>query len=134
MNIFTKLEGWFKKEQTAVAKLFARIEPLVAEAEPIVKDLSAVASVAALGDPALAPAVAILTAVTGYVSKAVADEAVAAAFVSANATAPLKSVLLNAASLVLSKTTKTSSTAVSDFDTAVQLAYAVSKEASAVKS
>jgi len=129
MNIFSKLEGWFKKEQTALAALFKRIEPLVAEAEPIVKTLSAVVAGAAVLDPALAPEAGILNAVTGFVAKATADETVAATFAEANATAPLKSVLLNAASLVLSKTTKTTATQVSDFDTAAQLAYATVKQA-----
>jgi hypothetical protein len=129
MNIFAKLEGFFKKEQTALAALFKRIAPLVSEAEPIVKAISACVSTAAVLDPALAPEASILSAVTGFVAKATADETAAATFATANASAPLKSVLLNAASLVLSKTTKTNATAVSDFDTAAQLAYATVKQA-----
>jgi len=133
MNLFTVISGWFHKESAALHSLFARIEPLVAEAEPIVKALSAVTADAAALDPQLAPAAAVMSSIAGYIQQAVSSPRAAISFVAANSGAPLKSVLLNAASLVLSKTTKTTATELSDFDTAAQLAYATVKEAAVIQ-
>jgi hypothetical protein len=127
-----KIEDWFEKERSAGVTLLKRIEPLLAEAEPVVKELTAVVTDAAGADPALLPVAAVITGVGGYLKKAIADEGVVDTFVAANATAPLKSLLLNAASLILQHTTKTGLTEDSDFDTAAQVAYATVKEAVAL--
>ena len=130
MSIFATIGGWFKKQEAAVEKLFHRIEPLVEKAEPIVEEIAAVAASAAAGDPA-SPEAATLHAVSGYLTKAVGVESVVDAFVKANQNAPLNNVLHNAATLALQYTHGEASSAVSDIDTAVQLAYSTYKQTSA---
>jgi hypothetical protein len=124
MNIFQKVEGWFKKEDENVDKLFTRIEPLIVKAEPIVKELAVVATGLAGGSP-------LMAAVSGFLSKSVPVASEVEAFVSANQTAPVSSILHNAATLALQHVSGSAATTISDLDTAVQIAYSATKQLAA---
>lgn len=125
MSIFTTIEGWFKKEQVSVNKLFTRIEPLIAKAEPIVKALSLIAAGVATSVTGTS---ALMGPISAFLTKTVGVTSVVDNFVKVNEAAPLNSVLLNAGSLALQYTHGTAATLISDFDTATQIAYAAVKE------
>ena len=129
MNIFTELEddieGWFSKQERSAKKLFGRIEPLVAEAEPIVAGIST-----AIGVTAGVEKSVIMTKIAGYLGTVTTDAAKVEGFVTDNQGAPLNSILHYAAVFALTLGMgSTATTVISDVDLAVQTAYSVLKEA-----
>jgi len=129
MNIFTNIEhdieSWFSKQEHSAKKVFARIEPLIAEADPIVTALSAAVGVLEGLDKS-----AVMTKVAGYLSTVTTDVDKVEGFVTENQGAPINSILHNAAVFALTFAIgPMASTVVSDIDLAVQTAYSVLKEA-----
>ena len=132
MNLFSFIEGWFTKEKVSLDKLFKRIEPLVAKAEPIVKEVAEVATEGAALESG-APG-ALLLGIAKYLDKTIPVADVVDNFLKVNATTPINSLLHNTAALALQYTHGDASTDISDIDTAVQLAYSAVKQAASVPS
>jgi hypothetical protein len=127
-SFFAGVEGWFKKEESSVAKVLNRVEPIIKEAEPIVLKIAAVASQVATAE---LPGGAMLTAIEGYLATAVKDSTAIAAFSANNANTSIANLLHNAAVAAVKVLPVADGAVVSDIDTAVQLAYSVIKEQSA---
>lgn len=128
MTLVTEIEDWFHKEKASAEKLLQRIEPLLSEAEPIVKDIAEVASTVGVaeGNP-------LLVAVGHYLQTALTDQIAVGTFLAANQHVPTANLLHNAAVLALQHTSGNTAAEVSDLDTAVQVAYATVKESAAAK-
>lgn len=122
MSFFGKwnADNWSDK----VHKVIGDIAKVTAEVAPIVVAVSSVvnAESLALGSNG------VIKAIQPYLNAAVTDTQAVQAFLTANATAPVNSILHNAAVFVASKLPAAAGMAVSTLDLAVQTAYNTLKQ------
>ena len=122
MNL-TTITGWIDKEQVSLTKVFARVESLAAQAEPIVAELSTIEKVAAstLADGST------LKKIAGYLVTITNDADRVALFIEANSGVSVGTLLRNAATFALSFISGGSALA-SDLGLAVELAHSINKQ------
>ncbi len=122
MSFFTKVFGWFTKQETSIEKVLTRLLPILPEAEAIVTKLSAITAGIAASDHSTT-----LGTIAKYLSTVVADSAKVAAFLAAHTGSSAAVILRDAATLLLGLIPG-ASTLVSDLNLAIELAYSVTKQ------